>query len=289
MAAVSPEAVIVTPILTQPDAIEYCLDSRDASEWVAVNPLSQGHFKLLKHPHMGLGLRLGCVYSAKDLINRCQADFSKIRELESHLTNPESEFFQAVLVNDSAPAPKTQPGLPINTIVDELKGAQLFADPDEEFLGKAAALVQKHIAEATEAPILLKRFFQYSLKEALESDSQKAALKGVNWKETATFLTFADSMERFDSFTKNTEALNEVARAISTARGGVTHRKLWAPIRFCLTADLLGPQVDMGLLFHILSLTEQSEQCRPLIEVVPLRARLAMLREANGLSNSIVS
>jgi len=45
-------------------------------------------------PHLGLGLKLGCIYSASDLTHRCRGSISKLQALAHHLQN--TEFFEEV-------------------------------------------------------------------------------------------------------------------------------------------------------------------------------------------------
>jgi len=76
---------------------------------------------------------------------------------------------------------------------------------------------------------------------------------------------------------KDPKALQQVAKTVSEARGGIKKKALMFPLRICLTGRDHGP--DMKILFQMMKQIDDNVLC----DYVPLSKRVEILKEAFNL------
>lgn len=149
-----------------------------------------------------------------------------------------------------------------------------------DFAEKAALLLRGRIGALCEAPAELKHILAYDLDSMLTElaeDSQFAEyLEDGSVAETARCLIQAYEEGALILLGRETGVLKQLTERISAERRGVKKKKLFVPLRLCLTASSAGP--DMGVFLDLLQRVDDNVIC----DAPTLSQRMDMLKAAFG-------
>jgi glutamyl-tRNA synthetase len=149
----------------------------------------------------------------------------------------------------------------------------LVKEASGEFVRRASTLLRERIGTLTEAGEELRGMMEYDIEGCLASDKAKKWLEDGSLKETAALIVDMYENGDFDSVSTDKTVMKTIAKSISEARGGVKKKALLVPLRLCLTANDIGP--DMGIFFNMLSCVDDNVA----IESVSLGDRVKILKE----------
>jgi len=159
----------------------------------------------------------------------------------------------------------------------ELVRQGVLREASGNFVRDAAVLLRDRISTLSEAAEELKTMLAYPLEDLFNSEDGQKHKEDAGVAETAKCIVEAQARGELDEVGKDPKALQQVAKTVSEARGGIKKKALMFPLRICLTGRDHGP--DMKILFQMMKQIDDNVLC----DYVPLSKRVEILKEAFNL------